>query len=135
MSTIRFQLHSVHFKKENGFETYFPHQTIFSLIICFHLGGHLGKIEMLNDARVASLAFFTDNVCTTRINKEKNFKIKFQVLLKFAQTLPDYYFRLGMGAEVRPLYMAHGIRKKNLGWLFRLGMGPKFGSPYTFIQL
>ena len=45
---------------------------------------------MLNDARVASLGFFKDNICTTRINKEKKFKIKFQVLLKFAQILPDY---------------------------------------------
>ena len=45
---------------------------------------------MLNDARVASLGFFKDNVCTARINKEKKFKIKFQVLLKFAQILPDY---------------------------------------------
>ena len=45
---------------------------------------------MLNDSRVASLGFFKDNVCTTRINKEKKFKIKFQVLLKFAQILPDY---------------------------------------------
>ena len=45
---------------------------------------------MLNDARVASLGFFKDNVCTNRINKEKNFKIKFQVLLKFAQILSDY---------------------------------------------
>ena len=45
---------------------------------------------MLNDARVASLRFFKDNVCTTRINKEKKFKIKFQVLPEFAQILPDY---------------------------------------------
>ena len=45
---------------------------------------------MLNDARVASLGFFKDNICTTRINKEKKFKMKFQVLLKFAQILPDY---------------------------------------------
>ena len=45
---------------------------------------------MLNDARVASLGFFKDNICSTRINKEKKFKIKFQVLLKFAQILPDY---------------------------------------------
>ena len=90
MSTNRFQLHSIQFKKENGFETYFPNHTIFSLIIGFHLGRHLGYIEMLNDARVASLGFFKDNICTTRINKEKKFKIKFQVLLKFAQILPDY---------------------------------------------
>ena len=47
---------------------------------------------MLNDARVASLGFFKDNVCTTRINKEKNFKIKFRVLLKFARILPDYNY-------------------------------------------
>ena len=58
-------------------------------IIGLHLGRHLGYIEMLNDARVASLGFFKDNVCTTKINKEKKFKIKFQVLLKFAQILPD----------------------------------------------
>ena len=45
---------------------------------------------MLNDARVASLGIVKDNVCTIRINKEKKFKIKFQVLLKFAQILPDY---------------------------------------------
>ena len=63
---------------------------MFSVIIDLHLGRHLGYIEMLNDARVASLGLFKDNVCTTRINKEKKFKIKFQVLLKFAQILPDY---------------------------------------------
>ena len=90
MTTIRLQLHSIQFKKENGFETYFPYHTIFSLIIGFHLGRHLGYIKMLNDARVASLGFFKDNVCTTRINKEKKFKIKFQVLPKFIQILPDY---------------------------------------------
>ena len=71
VSTIRLQLHSIQFKKENGFETYFPYHTIFSLIIGFHLGRHLGYFEILNDARVASLGFFKDNVCTTRINKEK----------------------------------------------------------------
>ena len=47
-------------------------------------------MEMLNDARVASFGFFKENICTTRINKEKKFKIKFQVLLKFAQILLDY---------------------------------------------
>ena len=71
MYTIRLQLHSIQFKKENGFETYFPYHTIFSLIIGFHLGRYLGYIEMLNDARVASLGFFKDNVCTNRINKER----------------------------------------------------------------
>ena len=68
----------------------FPYHTFFSLIIGHHLGRHLGYIEMLNDAKVASLGFFKDNICTTRINKEKKFKIKFQVLLKFAQILLDY---------------------------------------------
>ena len=91
VSTTRLQLHSIQFKKENGFETYFPYHTIFSLIIGFHLGRHLEYIEMLNDARVASLGLFKDNVCTTRINKEKKFKIKFQVLLKFTQIPPDYH--------------------------------------------
>ena len=66
------------------------YHTIFSLISGFHLGRHLGYIEMLNDARVASLGYFKDNVCTSRINKEKKFKIKFQVLFKFAQILRDY---------------------------------------------
>ena len=46
---------------------------------------------MLNDVRVASLGFFKDNVCTTRIHREKKFKIKFQVHLKFAQIPPDYF--------------------------------------------
>ena len=46
----------------------------FSLIIGLHLGRHLGYIEMLNDARVASLGFFKDNICITRINKEKSLK-------------------------------------------------------------
>ena len=44
---------------------------------------------------MASLGFFKDNICTTRINKEKKFKIKFQVLLKFAQILPDYMYMKG----------------------------------------
>ena len=61
----------------------------FKLIICLPLGHHLEYIEMLNDARVASLGFFKDNICTTRIHKEKKFKIKFQVLLKFAHILSD----------------------------------------------
>ena len=64
-----------------------PHN--FLLIIGRHLGRHLEYIEMLNDARVASLGFFKDNIYTTRIHKEKKFKIKFQVLIKFAQNLPD----------------------------------------------
>ena len=46
-------------------ETCFPYHIIFSLIIGLHLGRHLRYIEMLNDARVASLGIFNDNVCTT----------------------------------------------------------------------
>ena len=61
-----------------------------SPIIGLHFGRHLGYIEMLNDARVASLGFFKNSVCTTRINKEKKIKLKFQVPLKFALILPDY---------------------------------------------
>ena len=75
--------------KKNGFETFF-HITHFSLIIGLHLGRHLGYIEMLNHARVASLGFFKGNICTSRINKEKKFKIKLQVLLKFTNILLDY---------------------------------------------
>ena len=49
---------------------------------------------MLNDARVALLGIFKDIVCTTRINKEKKFEIKFQVLLnspKFCRTKEGTY--------------------------------------------
>ena len=52
----------------------FQYHTFFSLIICLHLGRHLGYIEMLNDGKVASLGFFKDNICTTRIYKEKSLK-------------------------------------------------------------
>ena len=57
---------------------------------CLHLGRHLGYIEMLYGARVTSLRFYKNNVCTIRINREKKFKIKFQVLLKFPKILLDY---------------------------------------------
>ena len=88
MSLIRFLLHSKQFKKEKGFETNFPYH-FFPLKTGPHLGRHLGYIEMLNYARVASLGFFKDNVCTTRINKEKKIKIKFKAFLnspKFCRT-------------------------------------------------
>ena len=51
-----------------------------------HLGRHLEYFKMLNDARVASVGFINYNAYTTRINKEKNFKIKFQVNLVFYWT-------------------------------------------------
>jgi len=88
VSSIRFQPHSKQFKKNNGFETFFRYHTTFPLIIGLGLGRHLGYIKMLNDARVASLRFLQDSVCTTRINKEKKFKIKLRVP-EFVQILPD----------------------------------------------
>ena len=51
-----------------------------------HLGRHLEYFKTLNDARVASVGFIKYNVSTTRINKEKNLKIKFQVILVFYRT-------------------------------------------------
>ena len=51
-----------------------------------HLGRHLEYFKTLNDARVASVGFIKYNASTTRINKEKNFKIKFQVILVFYRT-------------------------------------------------
>ena len=48
-----------------------------------HLGRHLEYFKTINDARVASVGFIKYNASTTRINKEKNFKIKFQVNLVF----------------------------------------------------
>ena len=52
-----------------------------------HLGCHLEYCKMLNDARVASVGFIKYNASTTRINKEKNFKMKFQVILVFYRTI------------------------------------------------
>ena len=52
-----------------------------------HLGRHLEYFKTLNDARVASVGFINYNASTTRINKEKNFKIKFQVILVFYRTI------------------------------------------------
>ena len=52
-----------------------------------HLGRHLEYFKTLNDARVASDGFIKYNASTTRINKEKNFKIKFQVNLVFYWTI------------------------------------------------
>ena len=51
-----------------------------------HHGRHLEYFKTLNDARVASVGFIKYNASTTRINKEKNFKIKFQVILVFYRT-------------------------------------------------
>ena len=51
-----------------------------------HLGRHFEYFKTLNDARVASVRFIKYNASTTRINKEKNFKIKFQVILVFYRT-------------------------------------------------
>ena len=71
MSSTSFQRHSQQFKEKMGLR-HFPYYTIYFLIIGLHLGRHLEYIEMLNDARVASHGFFMDNICTTRIHKEKN---------------------------------------------------------------
>ena len=76
----------------------------FSLIIGLHLGRHLGYIEMLNDAKVASLGSYKDNICTTRINKENKFKIRFQFFLKFVQILLDYKFLLHQGLSEPDFY-------------------------------
>ena len=52
-----------------------------------HLGRHLEYFKTLNDARVASVGFIKYNASRTRINKEKNFKIKFQVIFVFYRTI------------------------------------------------
>ena len=80
---------------------------MFSLIIGLHLGRHLGSSETLNDARVASLGFFKDNVYSTRISKEKKFKIKFQVLLKLARILLDYMIDFRINMRMKSTVMAH----------------------------
>ena len=51
-----------------------------------HLGRHLEYFKTLNDARVASVGYIKYNAQTTRIDKKKNFKIKFQVILVFYRT-------------------------------------------------
>ena len=52
-----------------------------------HLGSYLEYFKTLNDARMASVGFINYNASTIRINKEKNFKIKFQVILVFYRTI------------------------------------------------
>ena len=52
-----------------------------------HLRRHLEYFKTLNDARVASVGFIKYNASTSRINKEKNFKIKFLVILVFYWTI------------------------------------------------
>ena len=62
-----------------------------------HLGNHLEYFKTLNDARVASVGFIKYNASTTRINKEKNFKIKLQVILVFYRTTEsDNQYDLGL---------------------------------------
>ena len=56
-----------------------------------HLGSHLEYFKTLNDARVASVGFDKYNTPTTRIIKEKNFKIKFKVILVFYWTNNAHY--------------------------------------------
>ena len=52
-----------------------------------HFGRHLEYFRTLNDARVASVGFIKYNASTTRINEEKNFKIKVQFILVFYRTI------------------------------------------------
>ena len=52
-----------------------------------HHGRDLEYFKTLKDTRVASVGFIKYNASTTRINKEKNFKIKFQVTLVFYRTI------------------------------------------------
>ena len=52
-----------------------------------HLGRHLEYFKTLNDAKVASVGFIKYNASTTRINNEKDFKIKFQVIFVFYRTI------------------------------------------------
>ena len=54
-----------------------------------HIGRHLEYFKTLNGARVASVGFIKYNASTRRINKEKNFKIKFQVNLVFYRTISN----------------------------------------------
>ena len=74
-------------------------------MIGLHFGRHHGYIKILNDARVASLGLFKDNVNTNRINKEK--VIKFQVFLKFVQMIADYGIRGSRGSLTASLGQTH----------------------------
>ena len=65
---------------------YDGHIGLRSLTDC-HFGRHLEYFKTLNDARVASVGFIKCNVSITRINKDKNFKIKFQVIVVFYRTI------------------------------------------------
>ena len=52
-----------------------------------HFERHLEYFKTFNDARVASVGFIKYNASTTRINKEKYFQIKFQVIPVFHRTI------------------------------------------------
>ena len=73
-----------------------------------HLGRHIEYFKTLNDARVASVGFIKYNASTTRINKEKDFKIKFRVILVFYRTISLKHFVMGYvkmyGFNGNPLY-------------------------------
>ena len=83
-----------------------------------HLGRHLEYFKTLNDARVASVGFIKYNASTTRINKEKNFKIKFQVIqIFFYQTISATVTRV-----------SNFVEENECVWL------PRQGSPSRWIQ-
>ena len=67
---VDFNFIAINLREKMGLR-HFSILQIFSLIIGLHLGRHLGYIEKLMDAKVASLGVFKDNIYTTRINKEK----------------------------------------------------------------
>ena len=73
-----------------------------------HLGRHLEYLKTLNDARVASVGFIEYSALTTRINKEKYFKFKFQVILVFYRTTLFFHLFINL---VKCLKLPYEIMK------------------------
>ena len=109
-----------------------------------HLGRHLEYFKTLNDARVASVGFIKYNASTTRINKEKHFKIKFQVILLFYRTTLNClkkfksvqiillitqvewspFFELYRAANQISMYLDPNLNK-GWGWRCETGLSPR----------
>ena len=79
-----------------------------------HLGRHLEYFKTFNDALVASVGFINYNASTTRINKDKNFKIKFQVILVFYRTIgPISDYKKKLVTKINTYTLSTTIGKNN----------------------
>ena len=81
-----------------------------------YLGRHLEYFKTLNDARVASVGIIKYNASAIRINKEKTFKIKLQVILVFNRTIQSNTPVSHLGYLATP--------QDNFSWVPNCSLGP-----------